>query len=167
MSMSIESIKNGAGKALVPVKVLSEAFIGNAEKIVALQMDSRKVYSDIAFGQLKKMSTITSAEAAGDFFWGQIEPIGAFNKQLLADWKSMMALNSEFASDLKSAFTTNQEAPKKKTAPKKKAASAKSTSEPVTSVIAAEPKPATKASKPKPKSTAATKKLSPEKILPE
>ncbi len=158
MSMSIESIKTGAGKAFVPVKVLSEAFIDNAEKIVALQMDSRKVYSEIAFGQLKKMSTITSAEAAGDFLWGQIEPIGAFNKQLLADWKSMMALNSQFTSDVKSAFITKPDAPKPKPATKKKAASTKKASEPVTSVIAAEPKPATKATKPKPKSSTATKK---------
>ena len=158
MAMSIASIKTGAGKAFTPVKALSDAFIGNAEKMVSLQMDSRKVYSDIAFGQLKKMSTITSMEDAGDFLWGQIEPIGAFNKQLLTDWKSMMALNSEFTSDVKSAFTTKKESAKKKPAPKKKGSATKTASEPVTSIIAAEPKPATKASKPKAKTSTTAKK---------
>ena len=106
MNINLESIKTETGKLVGPAKELSNIFIDAAEKIVELQMKSGKIYSDMTFVQLKKIPEIHNPEEAGDFFWGQIEPISEFNKQLLSDWKALMALNTEVTNDVKSAFNS-------------------------------------------------------------
>lgn len=147
MGMSVDSIKTEAAKLAAPAKALSDIFIGTAEKMVALQMDSCDIYKDIAFSQLKKIPTIHSVETAGDFFWGQIEPISEFNKQVLSDCKAVMALNSEFTSGIKTALTPVKKAKAKTTAKAKT----------VKSIIPEEkPEPVTKITKAK-RTTAAKK----------
>ncbi len=73
---------------------------------MTLQIESGKAYTDIAFNQLKKVPHIHNLEEAGDFFWGQIEPISEVNKQLLSDWKAVMALNTEWSDSIKSVFSS-------------------------------------------------------------
>lgn len=159
MGMSVDSIKTEAAKLVAPAKALSDVFLGTAEKMVALQMDSCDVYKEIAFGQLKKIPGIYSVETAGDFFWGQIEPISEVNKQILSDCKAVMALNSDFTSGVKTALT-----PAKKAKSTTKTA-AKTTAKPKTvkSIIPEEkPEPVTKITKAK-RSTAAKKTTTAEK----
>lgn len=142
MGMSVESLKTEATKFIAPAKALSDVFIDTAEKMVALQMDSCNAYKDIAFNQLKKIPSIQNVEMAGDFLWGQIEPMSELNKQVLSDCKAVMALNSTLTTGIKTALT-----PAKKAKP----AAAK-----------AKPKPAAKA---KPAATAKPKTV--KSILPE
>lgn len=111
MSMSIQGIASEASKLTVPVKALGDIYVDTAEKLVDLQMESSKVYTDIAFNQLKKIPGIHNIEEAGDFLWGQIEPISEFNKQLLSDWKSLMALNTDVTNSMKSVFARKKSEP--------------------------------------------------------
>lgn len=146
MGMSIEGLASEASKLTVPAKAMGAIYIDTAEKLVDLQMESSKVYSDIAFNQLKKIPTIHNIEEAGDFLWGQIEPFSEFNKQLLSDWKSLMALNTEVTNSMKSVFSRQK-------------------SEPVESIITPEktekPEPVTKISSTK-RTTRRTKKATSE-----
>lgn len=149
MGMSVESLKTEASKLAAPAKALSDVFIGTAEKMVALQIDSCNVYKEIAFNQLKKMPTIQSVETAGDFFWGQIEPISEFNKQVLSDCKAVMAINSELASGVKTALTPAKKAKKIKSILPEEKPAAEAKSEPVTKI--------TKAKRSTPRKSTATK----------
>ena len=111
MSMSLQGFKSEAGKFLTPIKALGDIWIGTTEKVVELQMGSCKAYSDIAFGQLRKVPDIHSLEEAGDFFWGQIEPLSEFNKQVLSDWKALISINTELSGNIKLAFSTRKAEP--------------------------------------------------------
>lgn len=106
MSINLDGLKEGASKLTVPAKHFGDLMIGTAEKFVAFQMDSCRAYSDIAFREMKKVPEVKSIEQAGDLLWGQIEPLSEINKQLLNDWKSLVALNSEFTQEMKSVFST-------------------------------------------------------------
>lgn len=132
MSINLDGFKTGANKLTTPAVQLGGVMVDTAEKFVAMQMDSCKVYSDIAFRELKKFPEVKSLEQAGDLLWGQIEPFSEFNKQLLNDWKSLMALNSKFTQDVKGVFSSQvaksaaakEETPKE---PKPSASKAKAT----------------------------------------
>lgn len=106
MVMMLEKIQSGASKVIVPFKALGDAFIANTEQMLSLQMNSGKFYSDVGFSQLKNMATIGNLAQASDFVWGQVEPIGAVNKQLQTDWESMLALQSKFSNDVKVIFSS-------------------------------------------------------------
>lgn len=109
MNINLEGFKSGADKVVAPARAFGEAMLDTTEKALSMQMDSCKVYSDIMFKQLKKMPEVTSVTQAGELFWGQIEPMSEFNKQMLKDWKSLVALNTEFAAAVKGAFTSQDE----------------------------------------------------------
>lgn len=106
MSLDLNGFKSGAGKLATPAKALGEAVLANAEKMACLQLESGKIYTEIAFRQLKQLPEIKSLERAGDFFWGQIGPLSEINKQLLNDWKSLTNINNDFTRDVKSAFAS-------------------------------------------------------------
>ncbi len=127
MNMSLEGLRSGAGKFLGPANSLGELVLDTAEKMADLQIESGKAYSSIAFSQWKKVPRVRNFEEAGDFLWGQIEPISEVNKQLLHDWKSLVALNTEFTDGIKAAFST-AEKPKPAAAPAPKTASRSSKS---------------------------------------
>lgn len=133
MGMSVESLKTEATKFIAPAKAISDVFIDTAEKMVALQMDSCNAYKDIAFNQLKKIPAIHNVEMAGDFLWGQIEPMSEFNKQVLSDCKAVMALNSTLTTGIKTALTPAKKAkPAATKAKPKPAAKAKPAAKPKT-----------------------------------
>lgn len=107
MSINLDGLKTGADKLASPALRLGGVMVDTTEKFVAIQMDSCKVYSDIAFRELKKIPEVKNMEQAGDLLWGQIEPFSEFNKQLLNDWKSLVALGTEFSQDVKRAFSSD------------------------------------------------------------
>ena len=108
MNVSIDRLESKLHSTLDPIHVLGEIALDSGEKMMELQMESCRAYSDIGLSQIKKLSSIRSLEQAGDFTWGQIEPIGQINKQVLADLKSVAAINSEFTTEVKSVFSKEQ-----------------------------------------------------------
>ena len=74
---------------------------------------------------MKKVPTIHNVEEAGDFFWGQIEPISEFNKQLLSDCKAVMSINTEFTNGVKTAFSSKKDSSVESIVPKEKSEPAK------------------------------------------
>lgn len=119
MGQTIEKLKSEASKLAIPAKALGDVFIDTTEKLSTQQFKSYHAYSSIYFAQLKKIPDIQNFEDAGSFFWGQIEPISEFNKQLLNDWKSLVGLNAAFISETKAVFAKPKPAPAQK--PKKPA----------------------------------------------
>ncbi len=105
MSMSFENLTPDTSKIIEPGRALGGVLVEASEKMLDMQMNSCKGYSDIAFGQLKKMTQITNVEQASDFLLGQIEPLSQLNKQLLGDCKSVMSFNTELANEVKGVFS--------------------------------------------------------------
>jgi len=135
----MENPMNALQKNLLePARQLSAVSLGNMEKLINLQLSSCKVYGDIGFRQMRKLSQVSDLEKAQEFTWGQIEPLSEINKQLLSDWQDLVALNNSYKDDLKSVF--------------------KAAEETELSEASAEPKPAKKPAKPK-----TTKKAEPTK----
>ena len=107
MNANLDRLESKLHNAINPIHALGSVALDSGEKLLDLQLESCKAYSDIGLSQIKKFSSIRNLEQIGEFTWGQIEPIGEVNKQLLTDWKSVMAINSEFTSEVKSIFAKN------------------------------------------------------------
>ena len=125
MSINLESFKPNPSKIVEPAKALGSVFIEASEKMMEMQMNSCKVYCDIVFDQMRKVPDIHNAEQAGDFVWGQIEPMSELNKQLLSDFKALMAFNTEFTNDVKAVFAKTSSRPEASSAATKQPEPAK------------------------------------------
>ena len=123
MTNLIASIESKASGAAAPIRKFADHLIDSGADLLELQFNSARVYSDIGFRQLEKLTGVTSLDQARDFAWGQLEPLSEVNKQLLNDWKGLVAINNGLKDGVKEVFAKDEKAP-----PVRKASSRRKTS---------------------------------------
>ena len=104
MNTTLSSVGNAVKGAISPFQSVADASIRTIDQISKLQIESSKIYMGFGFSQMRKLIELRNMNQAKEFTWAQLEPLSEINKQLVCDWKSMVAINNTFKAELKASF---------------------------------------------------------------